>query len=590
MSNLSRKNRYHNAKLVLCIDIGTTFTAASYCLVPPTDKETIKFQEINRWPKQNHPDAKVPSIIYYDKEGKPRLRGAEIEDEESKMEAEISDWRRAEWWKMLLRPSYFSLPEGFSAAALPPRVTVEKAFEDQMAYVMENVRRFINTMYPDGVDLWNTLHQSMVLVLTTPNGWDGLQQHKMREASVKSGLIKPEKRNYVRFVSEGEAAIHYCIDNTPKTLLKIGSTILVCDIGGGTIDLGVYKLDNLEPISLAEVGPPSCYLAGGVYVDYEAKIFIRDKLSGSKWGTNDDIDKAAQCFEKGVKRLFTGKEDSRFLNLNGSNASDESRGIVRGRLKMKRADLIKIFEPSIRVIRNALMEALTTSTSRIDQIFVVGGFADSPYVYSQIEEFFKGHKIPVCKPNDIMSKAISHGGLRWHFDSGVQVRIAKLHYGAETTVLYDPKDAEMVGRAKFQNCRGEWRVRNAWKTIVPKNTRIRGEDEHREIFHIEFEDPSDLEVELELFAYRLLEPPTFLRNKDGSLVEGIIHLGTVKGNLRRCYEFSKLKVSKAGKQYKILEYQICLYFGDTELKANLRWKENGKTVVGDAIISYDVHL
>lgn len=83
-------------------------------------------------------------------------------------------------------------------------------------------------------------------------------------------------------------------------------------------------------------------------------------------------------------------------------------------------------------------------------------------------EFFKRHKIPAAKPDGSLSKAIAHGGLSWHFESSVQVRMTRLHYGAETDVFFDANDPEMTGRAKYKNARGEWRVRNAWKCIVPK--------------------------------------------------------------------------------------------------------------------------
>lgn len=98
----------------------------------------------------------------------------------------------------------------------------------------------------------------------------------------------------------------------------------------------------------------------------------------------------------------------------------------------------------------------------------------------------------------------------------------------------------MVGRKKFQNIQGEWSVRDAWKSIVPKvpvqlsqkidthlilqHTRLRNEDEHKEYFHMYFEDNTDLEVELELYAYRLQEPPAFLKDKsrDEFLVYSIL--------------------------------------------------------------------
>ncbi|EDR06035.1 uncharacterized protein LACBIDRAFT_302346 [Laccaria bicolor S238N-H82] len=46
-------------QLVVSIDIGTTFSAASVCILQPGTPPV--FEEILRWPKQANPDAKVPS-------------------------------------------------------------------------------------------------------------------------------------------------------------------------------------------------------------------------------------------------------------------------------------------------------------------------------------------------------------------------------------------------------------------------------------------------------------------------------------------------------------------------------------------------
>lgn len=116
----SRKNS--SIKLVVSIDIGTTYTAASYHIVGNKSKTSSpSFHEVNiassffslaivpnsvhiqvnKWPKQVHKtpficvllgltrfdatkafsDAKIPSVLYYDNDSVARLRGAETLDE-----------------------------------------------------------------------------------------------------------------------------------------------------------------------------------------------------------------------------------------------------------------------------------------------------------------------------------------------------------------------------------------------------------------------------------------------------------------------------------------------------------------------------
>ena len=66
-----------------------------------------------------------------------------------------------------------------------------------------------------GAKLWTSLEDNISFVLTHPNGWEGSQQGKMRDAAVMAGLVPdtPEGHERVHFVTEGEANIHYCVQS-----------------------------------------------------------------------------------------------------------------------------------------------------------------------------------------------------------------------------------------------------------------------------------------------------------------------------------------------------------------------------------------
>ena len=105
---------------------------------------------------------------------------------------------------------------------------------------------------------------------------------------------------------------------------------------------------------------------------------------------------------------------------------------------------------------------------RKQKVVLVGGFAESPYVHSRIESWCRMNNVSVKKPDGPLSKAIAHGALSWHLHSGVRTRIARLHYGAEVHISYDPDDPEMIGREKYMDPNGDWKVRGAWQEIVRK--------------------------------------------------------------------------------------------------------------------------
>ena len=97
---------------------------------------------------------------------------------------------------------------------LPPKKTVEHVFADFLAYMFQCSKEYIIESRANGASLWDSVSNNVVVVLTHPNAWEGLQQGKMREAAVLAGVIPdtPEGHARLHFVSEGEASLHFCID------------------------------------------------------------------------------------------------------------------------------------------------------------------------------------------------------------------------------------------------------------------------------------------------------------------------------------------------------------------------------------------
>jgi len=104
-----------------------------------------------------------------------------------------------------LRPEYLAIPEGHSISPLPTGLTVDDILCDFFAYIKKNVQRFVDNSYASGDRYWDEFAETMVVVLTTPNGWEGQNQNRMRQAAIKAKLLVGDRvRERVRFVSEGE--------------------------------------------------------------------------------------------------------------------------------------------------------------------------------------------------------------------------------------------------------------------------------------------------------------------------------------------------------------------------------------------------
>jgi ABC-type sulfate transport system substrate-binding protein len=97
------------------------------------------------------------------------------------------------------------MPNGHFTQPLPLGLTVDDVFCDFFRYIKENVQVFVANSYTSGDRYWNELAETTVVILTTPNGWEGKYQNRMREAAINAELLVGDRvRERVRFVSEGE--------------------------------------------------------------------------------------------------------------------------------------------------------------------------------------------------------------------------------------------------------------------------------------------------------------------------------------------------------------------------------------------------
>jgi hypothetical protein len=108
---------------------------------------------------------------------------------------------------------------------LPPGKTVIDVFADFLAYLFKCAKDYIVEALPNGTSLWGSVQNRIEVILSHPNGWEGLQQGKMREAAVMAGIVPDNNAADVRvhFVPEGEASLHYCVDMGMTDTFKVCS-------------------------------------------------------------------------------------------------------------------------------------------------------------------------------------------------------------------------------------------------------------------------------------------------------------------------------------------------------------------------------
>jgi hypothetical protein len=70
---------------------------------------------------------------------------------------------------------------------LPKGKTIVDVFADFMGYLFDSTKELFKTSEPNGESTWDSVSNSVELVLTHPNGWSGPQQTTTANRGDQSG-------------------------------------------------------------------------------------------------------------------------------------------------------------------------------------------------------------------------------------------------------------------------------------------------------------------------------------------------------------------------------------------------------------------
>jgi hypothetical protein len=518
--------------------------------------------------------------------------GAEADNASIISQAEDEEWIKTELFKLRLRPKSMKLKmNGMRLSPLPRHKTSVDVFGDFLAYLFRCTKSFIIDTHANGQTLWHHVETSIEFVLSHPNGWEGAQQTKMRRAAVYGGLIPDtdEGRARIRFVTEGEASLHACVQSgLAADVLSNPSRhgFLVADAGGGTLDISSYAVRGTNPLVIEEVAPPDCIFAGSVFVSRRAREFLEEKFKGSKYGTSDSIDHITKRFDETTKRLFRDKKDLQFVPFGSPLDKDFSVGIRGGQLKLEGTEVAEFFEPSVEAAITSIKAQVDASQGMIKSVWLVGGFAASPWLFAQLQERLAPLKITVSRPDSQTSKAVADGALGFYCDHHVSARMSKFMYGVEYLREYDPNDPEHHSR-KDRLCElpsGPRLLPDAFDCILARCVKVKESTVFSRKYCTELTNLSTLSVfEVEIWCYRGGDtiPQWILRH-----AEDYSTLCVVRADLSLLSGSAEPKHGKNGKTYWTIVFSVEIHFGLTEFKARIKWNDNGTIKYGPASIVY----
>ncbi|KAG8165646.1 hypothetical protein KVR01_004198 [Diaporthe batatas] len=300
-----------NEKLIIALDFGTTFSGIAYCFA---GQKGAKVATIQQWPgAQGESVPKVPTLINYPSADKTHFKwGAEVDRFQDNIVGV----------KLLLDPSQ-ERPQYLPTVNM--KETLDKLPKEPVSVAAD----FISALYKHAlseiskaVPIQYFERCKKEFVLSVPAVLSDAAKSATIKAAESAGMFP------VTLIKEPEAAALYTMHSLGFSL-KIGDAFVVCDAGGGTVDLISYEVVGLDPeFQVKELVPGTGNMAGSL-------------------GLNQRFVEAVKKLV--VKRSFHGdSEEEYFLNFPMANLEDKpDHGLQSNCWRMTGEDLKNIFAPLV---------------------------------------------------------------------------------------------------------------------------------------------------------------------------------------------------------------------------------------------------
>jgi len=271
-------------------------------------------------------------------------------------------------------------------------------------------------------------HEVTEAVVTVPAYFNDAQRQATKDAGKIAGL------EVKRIINEPTAAaLAYGMDKATGD-----SKIAVYDLGGGTFDISIIEVADLDGEKQVEVLSTNgdTFLGGedfdNVIVDYIAEEFKKDQNVDIK------LDKLAlQRVREAAEKAKVELSSREQTDINLPYVTADATGPKHLNMKITRAKFESLIEAlvkrSIEPCKVALKDA-GLSASEIDDVILVGGSTRVPMVQAAVKEFFGKEPRKDVNPDEAvaMGAAIQGGVLSGDVNDVLLLDVSPLSLGIET--------------------------------------------------------------------------------------------------------------------------------------------------------------
>ncbi|KAI9869355.1 MAG: hypothetical protein M1813_000144 [Trichoglossum hirsutum] len=493
-------------RLIVGVDFGTTYSGvAAVYTSTPEDVDVIK-----TWPGGNGITSdKVPTEIAYDptlSPTTPSSSNGSITSTATGMANGQSAGTNIKW--------------GFQFKPEEPRLRCIKLFLDRNQKlphfvspletaaqlrkydrnVMDAVSDYLTQLYKHTMDtLTRRYGESFIsttkveFVLTVPAVWSDAAKNATLVAAERAGL---GNRHSLRLISEPEAAAVYTLKAIQPNHLKVGDNFIVCDAGGGTVDLISYKITQISPLRVEESAVGTGGLCGSAFLNYRFEDHVRSRVGAEKYDNMKEKKPKTwmmglKYWDEYVKRNFNEEEHHEVNVPFPGLPDDEDAGLDSGFLVMTADQIKMIFEPIIREVCELVegqVEGIRRKGGVVSGIVLVGGFGQSNYLYNRLKAHFNTAAPPpyserptlatiapqaveVMQPVYAWTAVVRGAVLRGLEGSMVVSRRSRWHYGTSYATVFD-EDRHPVSDRYWSPLWERWMVSDRMQWHIAKGEQV----------------------------------------------------------------------------------------------------------------------
>ena len=458
-------------RIIVGVDFGTTYSgvAAAYSGAPE-DLDIIK-----TWPGGNGITSdKVPTEISYDDPPYPNgVPSGDLAPEKSPN----GRTKKTVRWGFQFKPEeqrlrciklfldrnqklpHFVSPLETAAQLRKCDRTVMDGVSDYLTKIYEHTMETLTRRYGESFMATTKVD----FVLTVPAVWSDAAKNATLQAAERAGM---GNRHELQLISEPEAAAVYTLKTIPPSGMKVGDNFIVCDAGGGTVDLIAYRVTQLYPLRVSESAVGTGGLCGSAFLNYRFEDHVKQRIGAERYQWMREKKPKTwmmglRYFEEFVKRNFNEEEHAEVNVPFPGLPDDEEAGVDSGFLVMTKEEVKEIFEPVISQVVELVegqVDAIREKNGHVSGIILVGGFGQSNYLYTRLKQHFNSSPPPpysetpthaianankpeqaveVLQPLHAWTAVVRGAVLRGIEGSMVEKRRSRWHYGTSYATVFD---------------------------------------------------------------------------------------------------------------------------------------------------------